>query len=359
MSEFEKYMDRYIEAETEIEEKKALIKALKIAEKNNNMGNMVKCHLKLAYNELFLGHKIEAMNHLFWSFRNITEEILYDDEIYYDLIWNSKYITVLARLLYDDKEGIKEIFEWVKNLYETGGQELKPMYGILIDYYCHGLDLGYDMEDIFNKWKKVNNEYFDDCDACLKDSEIDYYLREKNYKKAFALAEDFDKEKLSCDESPSLTYAELLYPLLKENKFAKASKYCEKSYKLCKNNLNLIGGIIKIIEYLAIIDIEKAFEIYLEHIDLFNQIDSDYGMLEFCFASYILFIQLSKTSTQLIVPFDKKNEIYNTNVLINHFENKYQETVQKFDERNDNNYLSEYFKEKEDCYLNINNIWRK
>lgn len=358
MSEFEKYIDEYFEAKTNIEEEKVLIKALEIAEKNKNMENIIRCHLKLCMTEVFLGHDVESMNHLFWSFENMTEEIINESDIYYDLMWNSKYITALVTLLFYDKDAIKEIFEWIKGLYEANNEELKPIYGILIHYHYYGLDLGYDMEDIFNKWKKEDNEFFDDCDACLKDSEINYYLKEKNYEKAFSLAEDFDKEKISCEEVPALTYSNLLYPLVKESKFAKADKYYKEAYKLCKNDLNLISGIIKIIEYLSIVDVEKAFEIYVENINLFDQIETEYGLLELCFADYILFTGLSKKSAQVIIPFNKKTEYYNTNELASNFRNKYQEIVEKFDERNDNNYLSTYFKEKEDFYLNTFNVWR-
>jgi hypothetical protein len=353
MSEFEKYMEKYMEAECEQEEEEALIEALKIAEKNNDMEKMVKCNLKLVYYKLFSGNNIDAMNLFFWVSSNVTGDMLYNDgEIYFDLILYSKFITNLVRTLSYEKSMIKEIFEWAENLYLTGEENLKPMYGVLIYYYCHGLDLGYDIENIFNKWRETNNENFDDCASCLKDTEINYFLRVKDYKEAFSLAEDFEKENISCEETPSLTYSKLLHPLTEENKLKLADDYCKKAYNLCKNDLNLISGIARVIAYLATRNTEKAFEIYLKHLNLLEKIDLEYDILELCFASYILFSKLNETSDQVVVPFTKNDEVHYTNDLIIHFRDKYQETAKEFDKRNGNNYLTKLFKEKEDCYLN-------
>ncbi|MDR2967305.1 MAG: hypothetical protein LBU74_05100 [Methanobacteriaceae archaeon] len=353
MSKFEIFMERYNEAETEQEEEEALLEALKIAEKNNDMEKIVKCHLKLVYYNLFSGNNVNAMNQLLWVISNVTEDMINNDwEIYYDLILKSKYITGLVRTLNYEKDMIKELFEWAENLYTNGKENLKPLHGVLIYYYCNGLDLGYDIEDIFNKWKETSNEYFDDCASCLKDTEINYFLRLKDYKKAFTLAEDFEKENISCEETPSLTYSKLLYPLTDENQLKLADKYCKKAYNLCKNDLNLISGIIRVIAYLATRNTEKAFEIYLRHLNFFDKIDQDYDLLELYFTSYILFSKLSKTTDQVVVPFTRNDEVHYTNELIIHFRNKYQETAESFDKRNGNSYLTKFFKEKEECYLN-------
>jgi hypothetical protein len=353
MSEFEIFMKRYIEAETEQEEEEALLEALKIAEENNDMEKIVKCHLKLVYYNLFSGNNIHAMNQLLWVISNVTEDMIYNDgEIYYDLIWNSKYLTGLVKTLNYDKNMIKELFEWAENLYINGEENLKPIYGILIYYYCHGLDLGYDIEDIFNKWKETKNKNFDDCASCLKDTEINYFLRVKNYKKSFILANDFEKENISCEETPSLTYSKLLYPLADENQLKLADNYCKKAYNLCKNDLNLISGIIRVIAKLTKRNTEKTFEIYLRHLNFLEKIDQDYDLLELYFASYILFSKLNETTDQIVVPFTRNDEVHYTNDLIIHFRSKYQETAKDFDNRNENSYLTKYFKEKEDCYLN-------
>lgn len=107
------------------------------------------------------------------------------------------------------------------------GYNLRSYYDIMYDFY-RPIDMELARE-YFHKFEKEPRDYHSGCEACERNLEIEFYLREGNEKKAAKLAKDIASFQLVCDVKDSawlrMNVCYLRYYLdLKE--FEKAEKYC-------------------------------------------------------------------------------------------------------------------------------------
>ena len=228
-----------------------------------------------------------------------------------DCLWKFRWIAPdAAKSSMIEKEFIDEMNETMLFYYESiEGLSLSRYYNALTN---QNIDMGESKEAKANykMWKKLAKDDMGDCEACEASSEIAYLNFVGEYEAALGLAEPILSGELTCSEVPHITYAPILFSMIKTCKIEEAKTLLPKAAATIKSNPRVINQIAPLIEIAVRLDErETALSLAHKHSRAILEGNDDLNDLRF-FIAVSAFGDESdyKTALELAGKFDARNQ---------------------------------------------------
>ncbi len=227
-----------------------------------------------------------------------------------DCLWKFKWIVSgVAKSSMIEKELIDEVNEAMLFYYERLELSLASYYKALMN---QNIDIGDAREAKANYelWKKLAKDDMGDCEACEASDEIAYLNFAGEHAAALELTAPLLSGELSCSEVPHITYAPILFSMIKTGKIEEAKTLLPKAAATIESNPRVINQIAPLIEIAVRLDErETALNLARKHSSAILEGNDDLNDLRF-FIAVSAFGDESdyKTALELAGRFDARNQ---------------------------------------------------
>jgi tetratricopeptide (TPR) repeat protein len=305
------------------------------------------------------------------------------NDVCFDGSFTEKYFTVFPWLLnYAQKKGTDEdkmivlwYYKWVvmvmpefpavtktqmyhaledlKKRYLEYGSNEKVYHQYAYEVY---MNIGEDEKSRYHhsRWSRFKNrDYMDDCEACVIHRNVNFHARLGNIQDALKVAQPLLTGKLKCTHVPKTTYADLLVPLMQNNREKEAAMCAEKLYKHLINGK--FGG-DNYYAYSALIyfsrqgEFAKAIKIFEKYMKMDLEQKNLFRRFYFYVGALYMFSKLDKDVIKLKLPqkapFFNKENTYKVEMLREWFDKETSAIAEVFNKRNENTMMSN---EKDRC----------
>ncbi len=186
----------------------------------------------------------------------------------------------------------------------------------LAAYYKALMNQNIDMGDAreakanYELWKKLAKDDMADCEACETSDEIAYLNFAGEHAAALELAAPILSGELTCSEVPHITYAPILFSMIKAGKIEEAKTLLPKAAATIESNPRVINQIAPLIEIAIRLDErETALNLARKHSAAILDGNDDLNDLRF-FIAVSAFGDESdyKTALELAGKFDARNQ---------------------------------------------------
>ena len=242
------------------------------------------------------------------SKENESEYPNFDDFV--DCLWKFKWIVSgVTKSSMIEKELIDEVNEAMLFYYERLELSLAAYYKALMN---QNIDMGDAREAKANYelWKKLAKDDMGDCEACEASDEIAYLNFAGEHEAALGLAEPILSGELTCSEVPHITYAPILFSMIKTGKIEEAKTLLPKAAATIESNPRVINQIAPLIEIAVRLDErDTALNLARKHSRAILDSNDDLNDLRF-FIAVSAFGDESdyKTALELAGKFDARNQ---------------------------------------------------
>ena len=225
-------------------------------------------------------------------------------------LWKFKWIVSgIAKSSMIEKELIDEANEAMLFYYERLELSLAAYYKALMN---QNIDMGDGREAKANYelWKKLAKDDMSDCEACEASDEIAYLNFAGEHEAALGLAELILSGELTCSEVPHITYAPILFSMIKTGKAWEAKILLPKAAATIESNPRVINQIAPLIEIAVRLDErDTALNLARKHSRAILDGNDDLNDLRF-FIAVSAFGDESdyKTALELADRFDARNQ---------------------------------------------------
>ena len=250
-------------------------------------------------------------------------------------------------------------FEDFKQRCLAFGYNLKPYYNALYSFY-DVIDKEYATE-CFLKYRKLPTDGNGDCKACDRNTQIKYYLKRDNLKKANQLAVDIENFTLTCRGNDNADAwmrmkANYMNYYIRKKEYEKAETYIQqierKHLTTKKTEYDYWDDYLRCYTYT---DIGKALRIYKEHWKKEQKERCPATRFYMDKAIYIFFSELAKQHKSSTIKLDLDNSfplyaedgVYQIADMQAYYYNSAKNLAQKFDQRNGSDYYQKNLDGKE------------
>lgn len=242
--------------------------------------------------------------------QNLKESEYPNFDDFTDCLWKFKWIVSgVAKSSIIEKELIDEVNEAMLFYYERMELSLASYYKALMN---QNIDMGdaREMRANYELWKKLAKDDMADCEACETSDEIAYLNFAGEHAAALELAAPILSGELTCSEVPHITYAPILFSMIKTGKIEEAKTLLPKAVATIESNPRVINQIAPLIEIAVRLDErETALSLARKHSHAILDSNDDLNDLRF-------FIAVSafgdegdyKTALELAGKFDARNQ---------------------------------------------------
>ncbi len=183
------------------------------------------------------------------------------------LLWKQKW--VVGRL--DDFPHItrKQIQDALDDIEQTYARVDAGKRSVLKLRYQTARDMGETAaaEAYWAQWVAAPRDHLTDCRACDLDDEIDHHIDRGEYAQALQKARPILEGRSSCAEIPHLTYASVLYPMLKLGRLEEARDCHMRGYPMIQRNRDFLAAVGEHLEFLALTDnLSRGLELFEKHL---------------------------------------------------------------------------------------------
>ncbi len=118
-----------------------------------------------------------------------------------------------------------------------------------------------------NLWQKFPRSHLADCPACEAHFHAEFLIWLDQPEEALRVAQPILAGRLQCSEIPQITYAAMIRPLLKLQRFDEAKAMYSKGYRLIKKNFELVHFIGYHLEFLVFSkNLSSAIRLFEKHL---------------------------------------------------------------------------------------------
>ena len=242
--------------------------------------------------------------------QNLKESEYPNFDDFTDCLWKFKWIVSgVAKSSIIEKELIDEVNEAMLFYYERLELSLASYYKALMNQNIVMGDAR-EAKANYELWKKLAKDDMADCEACEASDEIAYLNFAGEHEATLGLAEPILSGELTCSEVPHITYAPILFSMIKTGKIEEAKTLLPKASATIESNPRVINQIAPLIEIAVRLDErETALSLARKHSHAILDSNDDLNDLRF-------FIAVSafgdegdyKTALELAGRFDARNQ---------------------------------------------------
>lgn len=275
-----------------------LEEAIRIADVHLGSDEQFDVRLELVDTAIFSGHGEKAIVAFAWCLAYYDKHPEMANE--YQMMWNYKWVADRL-LLFPDIElaKVEETLEDLKKRFIQTGHGPHYYY-----YLKHALAMNLkktdEAEHYYEKWMAEPSDSLSDCYACTLANKTKGLLYLGKLEEALAVAQPILAGRASCHSVPHRTYADLLLPLLKENRKKEADKYYQKCYELIYNQTGFLETAIQLLMYLSITDTPKAVAFLEKHFQDAYETDESIVKYDFYIIATAIWDMLDEQTTKTI-----------------------------------------------------------
>lgn len=266
-----------------------------------------------------------------------------DREDAYTLLWAFKWILGGCQYYYQVTTEQFEAFlaEYKKRMIRYG-YSLRTYYGEKMKYYSF-INPKVEEEN-YHLFIKQRRDSMSDCEACDRDSVVQYYLGRGEVDKAREKAQPLFDRKLYCGEVPEITYkAFTLYnckqlALGNEIDMVEADRFCTLIANPIRYSCVAIEGFGVPMIYYAMTNTSKALSWYKRFWPTFESMRNPTYKFYFAIGAVLFFQKRSKETYKMQLasnfPFYNEENVYNVKQLIQYYYDFAKDYATKLDARN-------------------------
>ncbi|EAF1852413.1 hypothetical protein CIL24_03910 [Listeria monocytogenes] len=255
--------------------------------------------------------QLQAFSWLISKWEDEDNDVYIDSE---DLLWKYKWISEHVPTFDEvSKAQIDGLLNDMKVKFEQENYSLRPYYKVCT---LAAMRMG-DVEkakELYNKWSTTKADYLNDCPACERNDQVNYYCFVQDYEKAKEKAKPIIDGKQRCAEVPHLTNGNMALAYLDLGDAKMAQECFDKGYPLVEKQISLIPPLGQLLRYLVSTNqTEKAREVLDTNLEIVLQAEAGLDRLIFLQAAYPLFdrekeADLVEMTEALTAKFDARNE---------------------------------------------------
>jgi tetratricopeptide (TPR) repeat protein len=201
-----------------------------------------------------------------------------------------------------------------------------------------------------DKWTTIDRDQWSDCIACEENRRVELMSRLHRDEEAFAAAAPILKGKLTCAEIPWLTYATLLLPALRLERYEQAGEMYQKSIRTLMRMEDTLGSLGEVMTFLALThNIVPAVRLLEERLAVAQTSPRILDRMKFYLAGEILMRRLGADPIRLRLPpafpIHADDDTYAPETLREWFQSQALDLIEKFDTRNGTPYFAGLRKE--------------
>ncbi len=261
------------------------------------------------------------------------------------VLWYYKWVIMIMHEFPSiAKKQIEAALEDLRIKYNEFGSTDKVFHDYSRELY---LNLGEYEKSTLHHEKHIGfkrRDKLDDCEACVLNRTINYYILTGNIYEALKKARPVFNGKKTCTHVPKDTYCNFITPLLKQKDFtlgAQFSQKLEQELQRTKYGGNYKGAYPLIINHTANNQLSKAIKLFEKYFsNAFDAKPMD-GKFFFYTASLYLFKKIEKETIKLKLPknfeFHNSDSTYRISTLILWLDKETNTIANLFDKRNENN----------------------
>ena len=242
--------------------------------------------------------------------------------------WFLAYIDYFPRI---SREEIQEYMIYYQALLLEHSYSLRSYYQLQV---MHSMNRG-DTDDVRffrEKWLQETVDDTCDCTYCEKSLQFRIHILLDEDKQALQIGQSLLNGTFSCEEVPHTIYPHLLLPAWRQGMMEEAKSWQEQGYFSIRKKNKYLIELSYMMLYLSITDIKKAYDLFLDHIELAEEQMDLHTRFYFYLASWCMLLKAEH------VRFYTEEEI-------EWFAAHVPALAEEFDERNGNTHYRDTIKE--------------
>lgn len=322
--------------------------AVAYAERTKDIPTIYKARDALMTASIFAGRPDLALVHYSWMLAAYDQQPEIASE--FMVLWQYKWIvSQLPSFPQISREQIFASLADMERRYERMGFGRHALVRARRGIYSSLCD-DRELKKAHRELMKTPRDFMSDCPACVANGNVGHYLGQKQYDKAFEIAETILRGEMRCASVPHSTFGSLLLPYLKRGRGVEAMELHHRGFKLIDKNPDFIDDVAKHLLFLAL---TGNFPTVVKLLDRFIPIafashdpQTQYSFNLRIHLTLILLQQGGKSELRLRLPseFPVKNDrgVYQISDLITWYEEQLVDIARQFDARNGNDaYMKE------------------
>ncbi|ADV68340.1 hypothetical protein [Deinococcus maricopensis] len=275
-----------------------LEQAVRLADAQQDRDAAFRARVELVRAASFSGFPDKALIHFAWLIGTFDRHRAQFERHTYIVMWMYKWILAAA---IDNPAFPLGRLQRLEADFERRTRE----YGFGAHYQAyHRLMLTKQMGDAegaqaaFLAWRSLPRDMISDCEACEQNKVMGYYAWRGNAGAAVKLGRDIIDQGMSCHNVPTVTYANLLLPLLATGDADGARHAHREGLRLARSDRNFIETIAEHLRYLLVVgEVDAALGVWAEHLPLALGVRNRNDLFEFLGASAALWRALEGAGT--------------------------------------------------------------
>ena len=321
--------------------------AVRAADVRRDLEAGFRARLKLISACAYGGHGEKSFPAISWCLAQYQQ----DPERYqfwsYSLLWSYKQLLQEGSAFPQiSTEQFEQICNQAAELYRAEGYNLRPIHYIRFAFYADGGNRE-KAGDLFPVWQKIPRDSMADCKACETESCVEYYGLIGEFEKMVLTAQPSLIGHQSCTDIPHRTFADVLYPLAKLQRYDEADNFQLKGYRLIRGQPDFIRHLGLHVGYLVHRQaFRKAIAVFEQHLTLALNSLEVRNKCYFFAAAAALLRALARTRAKrklrlpTVFPLYDPSDTYEVASLIQWFTEQRGELARRLDERNGNDFYS-------------------
>lgn len=242
-----------------------LEEAIRIADTHLTFEKQYSARMELTDAAVMSGRIEKGVVSFAWCLANYERgEHGYSD---YLIIWHYKWICGNIKEFPEVSTAkIEEMLADYRQWLQKAGYNLRSYYKLQRSWAEHRGDKE-QARYYYKKWQETEDDIMTDCEACEVNGEVNYWLNQGQFNKAYEIAKPLIDGDLTCHSVPQVTYGELLLPLLERGYTEEAAKFYKRCYKGIHGQSGFCSTAGDLIKYLIVVDQEKALSVFEEFVD--------------------------------------------------------------------------------------------
>ena len=327
----------------------AIRQAIEMADQNNDLPFMIYFREEICAESCFYGNTMEMMV-VFLEMLSIIDRHPDIPSTQFDagyknaldhILWIYKWVVEECASFYQiPMEDCIKFFEDFKKRSQSYGYNLRPYYKAF--YYFYDWDKE-KADKAFHNFERIPRDGNSDCHACERNTEIEFYLKNGNFRKAAKLSADIEDFRLTCGDhwSAWLRMKILFFDYYMDNcEFEKATEIAlilerrisdKKEFQIWGNIINCYahtkpGRALRVYKKYW-----RTLEDWRTPQDLFE------SMMNTCCFWHVIKLggkETAKLDLDNSFPLYNEDKSYNIEDLYNYYYNKAEDIARKFDKRN-------------------------
>jgi hypothetical protein len=259
-----------------------------------------------------------------------------------EILWEYKW--VVSSLRHFPQIGLQQIEDAMDDMtrrYEKAGLGVRPIHKLRVRLAMHRGDHEL-AQKLQRHWRSAPIRWGNDCPACEQDDQVDFLIFMGKDDRAVDLAKPIIQGGMSCAEVPHVTYASLLWPLLRLGRVKEAAEHHRRGYPMIASGGDFLAEVAEHLTFLALTgNLDRGVTLLEKHLSWALETMALSRRFDFALAARLLTLRLEEAGRESLklrlpkeFPLHREDGVYAVADLSAWFEQDARGLAEQFDKRN-------------------------